>query len=70
MPCVDSYYGIQFKMFVELENGSTIYGSLPSKISEAEIGDKVSFSANFTHADDDDTHAFFKRPTKAKIITE
>lgn len=70
LPCTENYYGIQLKMFVELENGSTVYGSLPSKLYEAEIGDKIQFSANFTHAEKDNTHAFFKRPTKPQFIKD
>lgn len=51
------------KMLVELENKSTVYGTLPKCISDAEIGDFVKFSATFEVARDDKTHAFFKRPS-------
>lgn len=68
LPIHDGYYGITYKMMVELENGATIYGSLPKAIFEAEIGDRVEFSANFDQAKDDQTHAFYKRPSKAKIL--
>lgn len=64
----EGFYGSTFKMMVELENNATVYGSIPSKIIDVEKGDKVSFTANFTQANDDTTHAFFKRPSKAKII--
>lgn len=50
------------KMMVELENKSTVWGTLPSCISHFEIGDDVVFSATFTRAYGDKTHAFFKRP--------
>ena len=70
MPIVEGYYGYAYKVFIELENKSTVYGTLPSKISHAEIGDKVAFTSTFTVAEDDDTHAFFKRPTKPEIITD
>lgn len=51
------------KMLVELENKSTVFGTLPKCISDAAIGDEVEFSATFEVARDDKTHAFFKRPS-------
>lgn len=61
-----SYYssGIQYKMLVELENLSTVWGSQPSNIGDAEVGDVVQFTATFERAKDDNTHAFYKRPSK------
>ena len=55
------------KMFVVLENGSTVYGTCPAAIS-ATVGVVVEFTATFEHAKDTTTHAFFKRPTKAREI--
>lgn len=61
-----SYYdsGISYKMLVELENLSTVWGSQPSNIGEAEVGDLVEFTATFERAEGDNTHAFYKRPSK------
>lgn len=65
-----SYYdsGWSYKMLVELENKATVWGTVPSKISSVEIGDTIEFTAGFEQASDDDTHAFYKRPSKASII--
>lgn len=61
-----SYYdsGVDYKMLVELENLSTVWGSQPSNIGDAEVGDEVQFTATFQRAEGDNTHAFYKRPTK------
>ncbi|AZV02068.1 hypothetical protein Arno162_28 [Pectobacterium phage Arno162] len=58
-----SNYGETLKMLVTLENGATVYGSVPRFLSEAQRGDEVEFKATFEVAEDDKTHAFFKRPT-------
>lgn len=59
-------YGPVFKMTIRLENGATVYGSLPKAVPADYRGD-IEFSATFEHAKDDSTHSFFKRPTKVKI---
>jgi hypothetical protein len=65
-----SYYdsGISYKMLVELENKSTVWGSIPSKIYDVEVGQNIEFTATFSKAENDDTHAFYKRPAKAKLL--
>lgn len=61
-------YGIEHKMMVVLENGATVYGSVPASICSVERGQNVEFSATFEVSNNDKGHAFFKRPTKAKIL--
>lgn len=61
----DSIYGSVWKMTVLLDNKSTVFGSIPQNILDIEHGDLVSFTATFNHAKDDNTHSFFKRPSKA-----
>lgn len=62
------------KVLIELENKSTVYGTLPAKIAnmgtDEVIGMVVEFNANFTHAKNDNTHSFFKNPSKIEIIEE
>lgn len=60
-------YGPVFKMTVRLENGATVYGSLPKAVP-ADYRGEISFSATFAQAQNDNTHSFFKRPTKVEII--
>lgn len=62
------------KVLIELDNKATIYGTLPSSVANIEkdnlTGIVIEFNANFTHAKDDNTHAFFKNPTKVEIIED
>lgn len=62
----DNGYGFRSVMLVKLENNSTIWGSIPSKISDVKSGDVVEFCANFERASCG-THSFYKRPSKAQI---
>jgi hypothetical protein len=68
-----AYRGTISKMFVELDNGSTCYGTYPSLNRTMEKyeqlicanggsrGLRIKFSADFSLSDDE-THAFFKSP--------
>lgn len=60
--------GVDYKMLVELENRSTVWGSQVDSLHSAEVGDTIRFTATFERAKDDNTHAFFKRPAKAEIL--
>lgn len=59
-------YGPVFKMTVRLENGATVYGSLPKAVPIDYRGD-IEFKATFEHAKDDTTHSFFKRPSSVVV---
>ena len=63
---VDSAYGSSLKMLVELDDGRSCWGSVPSKLDEVDRGDLVSFKATFSKSSDDDKFAFFKRPSVSK----
>lgn len=60
------YWGVSAKMMVRLENGATVYGSLPG-IVDINYRGTIEFKATFEQAKDDSTHAFFKRPSSVKI---
>jgi hypothetical protein len=62
----EDYYGVVSKMMVRLENGATVYGSLPKAVPIDYRG-KITFKANFTRAKDDMTHSFFKRPSSVTM---
>lgn len=62
----EDYYGLQVKMTVRLENGATVYGSLPKCVPMDYRGD-IEFKATFENAKDDTTHSFFKRPSSVVI---
>lgn len=63
----EGYYGITEKAMMKLENGSTVWGTLPKALQDAVSGDVVEFTATFTQAECK-THSFYKRPSKAKIL--
>lgn len=65
----EDFYGIVSKMTVELENKSTVYGSLP-KCVPLDYRGEIEFKATFEQAKDDKTHAFFKRPSSVKIKSD
>lgn len=60
--------GVETKMIVQLENLSTVHGTLPMSLQDASKGDTVQFTAKFTPAEEDKTHAFFSRPAKGSIL--
>lgn len=62
-----SEFGACWKMIVKLTDGNKVWGTVPSAISDAEVGDTVTFLATVTKSDKDDHFGFFKRPTKAGI---
>ncbi|AFU64031.1 hypothetical protein ACQ31_gp148 [Salmonella phage STML-198] len=66
--CWEDYYGMQVKMMVRLENGATAYGSLPKAVPMDYRGE-IEFKATFERAKDDNTHAFYKRPSAVKMLT-
>lgn len=65
-------YGTFYKMTVVLPNGATVYGTRPDHMDlpgcqPDQVGAEVTFTATFERAEDDITHAFFKRPTKGGV---
>ena len=62
-------FGSTIKVLVEQDDLNKVWGTLPSALDNAVEGDRVKFDAA-VEASDNDTHfGFFKRPTKATIIT-
>lgn len=62
----EGFYGVETKMLVKLENGATVYGSLPKAVN-LEYRGMLEFKATFEHSKDDNTHAFFKRPSSVEL---
>lgn len=62
-----AYNQSTLKMLVELDNGSKVWGTVPSRISDLERGDTVSFTATVEASNDDASFGFFKRPTGAQL---
>jgi hypothetical protein len=62
--------GVIYRMLVEDDRGFRVFGSVPSSIHSVERGQRVSFVAALSPKPEDPTFAFFKRPTKARILVE
>lgn len=63
-------YETVYKMLIQHPDGWKVYGSRPASLADAQRGDRVKFTARFEVSRDDEKFGFFKRPTKASIITE
>ena len=63
----DEYYGPKEVMMVKLDNGSTVWGTLPKALHDTEAGARIQFTATFTAAPCG-KHSFFKRPSKVSVL--
>lgn len=62
---IQNDFGTSIKCLVELEDGSKVWGTKPSKASALD-GTKVSFVATFTPSQDDPSFGFYSRPSNWK----
>ena len=63
-----NHYGSTVKILLIDDRGFKVWVTLPSKIMDAEIGDRVMMTVTLTPTDDDPTFAIGKRPTKGEIV--
>jgi hypothetical protein len=70
-------FGGAWKTTLVLDNGTKVWGSVPSSIipdvewegvEDALNGQRVRFTATVESKDDDPTFGFFKRPAKAEVL--
>ncbi len=80
---VESQYGSAKKMMVELDDGRRLWGTVARGLDEVTLdeegrhvettllgqGDRVAFTATVEASQDDPTFGFFKRPTKARVVS-
>lgn len=66
----ESQYGSTLKMLVQDDRGFRVWGSVPANLDDAERESRITFTATVQASDRDEKFGFFKRPTKAEIITE
>ena len=73
---VDSQYGGSLKMLVRDDRGFKLWGTVPASLGYSELGerslakgDRISFTATLEQSKDDEKFGFFKRPTKAELIS-
>ena len=65
----ESIYGDVLKMLVQDDRGFRVWGSVPASLEDAERESRITFTATVTVSDKDAKFGFFKRPTKAEVIT-
>ena len=63
-------FGTVYKMLVLDDRGFKVWGTIPSKIFEVGIGDRVAFTANVEASRKDECFGFYKRPAKPVILEE
>ena len=64
----EGYYGSTLKMLVQDDRGFRVWGTVPSSL-DANRNDRIQFTAAVTQSDDDPKFGFFKRPTKATVLS-
>ena len=64
-----SDYGDKHVMIFLDDRGFKIWGTVPSKLWEIKIGDRLEFAATVEASDEDPGFGFFKRPTKVALLT-
>lgn len=62
-------YGEKLVMIFLDDRGFKVWGTVPSKLGDSEVGDRLKFAATVTVSDEDPGFGFFKRPTKAALLT-
>lgn len=65
----DSQYGTTLKQLVKLDDGTKVWGTVPSAIWDIDKGDRVRFDAKVTVSKDDRTFGFYSRPTKPEVVS-
>lgn len=66
----ENAYGTRYVMVVKDRRGFALWGTQPSKLSTARLGDVVTFTARVERSDRDDYFGFFSRPTKVAFIEQ
>jgi hypothetical protein len=62
-------FGETLKMLVQDDRGFRVWGTVPSSI-EPNREDRITFTATVEQAEDSPKFGFFKRPTKAAVLSE
>jgi len=65
---VSSQWGDTLKMLILLDNGQKLWGTVPTTLDEAEVDDRVTFTANVSPSGDDPIFGFFSRPRKGEVL--
>ena len=55
---------VNHKLLLELDNGCTVYGTIPKSLYDCSVGDRVQLRASFARKDDDNTKGYYKRPAQ------
>lgn len=63
-------YGDKLVMIFVDDRGFKIWGTVPTKVWDTEVGDRLRFAATVEASETDPAFGFFKRPTKAEILSD
>lgn len=65
----EGFYGKTLKMLVKDDTGFKVWGSIPAVLGRPANGERVEFTANLEPSKNDPAFGFYKRPTKARLLT-
>jgi len=65
-----SYYGVEHKMLVESDDRWRVWATRPAALEDAQVGSRVTFTAELSRSERDETFAFGARPRKAALLTD
>lgn len=64
----EGYYGTEHKMLVQDDTGFKVWGTVPSKISSVQKGDRIQYTVTVKPSPNDAKFGFGSRPSKATIL--
>lgn len=64
----DGFGGTREVMTVKDDRGFLLWGTQPTKLYEAKVGSRVTFTATVQRSDRDNFFGFFKRPSQASVV--
>jgi len=66
----ENAFGIQYKCLLLTDDNQKLFGTVPAKLADADVGkgDKVKFTATVKASVDDSKFGYYSRPTKAEIL--
>jgi len=68
MKLKETAYGSRWVMTVRDDRGFTVWGTVPSAITDADRGSRVTLTAQITASDSDASFGFYKRPRAAAVV--
>lgn len=64
----ESDFGVQYKMLVKADDGWAVWGNQPKSLWDANVKDRIRFTATVEASPKDEKFGFFSRPTKGSVL--